>query len=132
MGNPKQKAYYDYMLSYSPYDQLRRTSYPAMLVTTGLWDSQVTYWEPAKYVAKIRTLDASPSPVLLRVNMEAGHGGRSGRFTRLEQVALEYAFILMQLRPERTSRHASGSRAAISVSGRSCGPSGPGRQSRWA
>jgi oligopeptidase B len=100
-GNPKQKAFYDYMLSYSPYDQLRKAAYPAMLVTTGLWDSQVQYWEPAKYVAKLRTLDTSPSPVLLRVNMEAGHGGRSGRFTRLEQVALEYAFILMQL--DRTS-----------------------------
>ena len=96
-GNPKQKAYYDYMLSYSPYDQLRKAAYPAMLVTTGLWDSQVQYWEPAKYVAKLRTLDSSPTPVLLRVNMEAGHGGRSGRFTRLEQIALEYAFILMQL-----------------------------------
>ncbi len=97
-GNPKQQASYDYMLSYSPYDQLKKASYPAMLVTTGLWDSQVQYWEPAKYVAKLRTLDSSPSPVLFRVNMEAGHGGRSGRFTRLEQVALEYAFILMQLK----------------------------------
>ncbi len=96
-GNPKQKAYYDYMLSYSPYDQLEQKAYPAMLVTTGLWDSQVQYWEPAKYVAKVRTLDTSASPVLFRVNMEAGHGGRSGRFTRLEQVALEYAFLLMQL-----------------------------------
>ncbi len=96
-GNPKDKAYYEYMLSYSPYDQLKKAAYPAMLVTTGLWDSQVQYWEPAKYVAKLRTLDTSPSPVLFRVNMEAGHGGRSGRFTRLEQVALEYAFILMQL-----------------------------------
>lgn len=96
-GNPKQKDFYDYMLSYSPYDQLQGKAYPAMLVTTGLWDSQVQYWEPAKYVAKIRTLDTSPTPVLFRVNMEAGHGGRSGRFTRLEQVALEYAFILMQL-----------------------------------
>ncbi len=96
-GNPKDKAYYEYMLSYSPYDQLKKAAYPAMLVTTGLWDSQVQYWEPAKYVAKLRTLDTSPSPVLFRVNMEAGHGGRSGRFTRLEQVALEHAFILMQL-----------------------------------
>ena len=96
-GNPKKKEFYDYMLSYSPYDQLEKKAYPAMLVTTGLWDSQVQYWEPAKYVAKLRTLDTSASPVLLRVNMEAGHGGRSGRFTRLEQVALEYAFILQQL-----------------------------------
>ncbi|BCS32772.1 oligopeptidase B [Luteitalea sp. TBR-22] len=96
-GNPKKKEFYDYMLSYSPYDQLQKKAYPAMLVTTGLWDSQVQYWEPAKYVAKLRTLDTSSSPVLFRVNMEAGHGGRSGRFTRLEQVALEYAFILQQL-----------------------------------
>ena len=96
-GNPKQKEYYDYLLSYSPYDRLEKKAYPAILVTTGLWDSQVQYWEPAKYVAKLRTLDTSSSPVLFRVNMEAGHGGRSGRFTRLEQVALEYAFILQQL-----------------------------------
>ncbi|MBA2354293.1 MAG: S9 family peptidase [Acidobacteria bacterium] len=96
-GNPKEKASYDYMLSYSPYDQLARKAYPAMLVTTGLWDSQVQYWEPAKYVAKLRTLNTSAAPVLLRVNLEAGHGGRSGRFTRLEQVALEYAFILQQV-----------------------------------
>jgi oligopeptidase B len=109
-GNPKQKPHYDYMLAYSPYDQLRKAAYPAMLVTTGLWDSQVQYWEPAKYVAKLRTLDASSSPVLLRVNMEAGHGGRSGRFTRLEQVALEYAFILMQL--GQTSAAATSSASA--------------------
>jgi oligopeptidase B len=85
------------MLTYSPYDQLQKKAYPAMLVTTGLWDSQVQYWEPAKYVAKLRTLDTSASPVLFRINMEAGHGGRSGRFQRLEQVALEYAFLLQQL-----------------------------------
>jgi oligopeptidase B len=96
-GNPTKKEYYDYLLSYSPYDQLARKAYPAMLVTTGLWDSQVQYWEPAKYVAKLRTVNTSKAPVLLRVNMDAGHGGRSGRFTRLEQVAVEYAFILQQL-----------------------------------
>jgi oligopeptidase B len=96
-GNPKKKEFYDYMLAYSPYDQLQKKAYPAMLVTTGLWDSQVQYWEPAKYVAKLRTLDTSASPVLFRINMEAGHGGRSGRFQRLEQVALEYAFLLQQL-----------------------------------
>jgi oligopeptidase B len=96
-GNPAKKEYYDYLLSYSPYDQLAKKAYPAMLVTTGLWDSQVQYWEPAKYVAKLRTLNTSKAPVLLRVNMDAGHGGRSGRFTRLEQVALEYAFILQVL-----------------------------------
>ncbi len=96
-GNPSKKEYYDYLLSYSPYDQLARKAYPAMLVTTGLWDSQVQYWEPAKYVAKLRTVNTSKAPVLLRVNMDAGHGGRSGRFTRLEQVAVEYAFILQVL-----------------------------------
>lgn len=96
-GNPQAKAAYDYMLSYSPYDRLEKKAYPAMLVTTGLWDSQVQYWEPAKYVAKLRTLNTSNAPVLLRVNMEAGHGGRSGRYNRLEQVALEYAFILQLL-----------------------------------
>jgi oligopeptidase B len=96
-GNPTQKAYYDYLLAYSPYDQLTTKAYPAMLVTTGLWDSQVQYWEPAKYVAKLRTVNTSKAPVLFRVNMDAGHGGRSGRFTRLEQVAVEYAFILQQL-----------------------------------
>ena len=96
-GNPTKKEYYDYLLSYSPYDQLAKKAYPAMLVTTGLWDSQVQYWEPAKYVAKLRTLNTSKAPVLFRVNMDAGHGGRSGRFTRLEQVAVEYAFILQQL-----------------------------------
>ncbi|MGV3520128.1 S9 family peptidase [Luteitalea sp.] len=96
-GNPTQKAYYDYLLAYSPYDQLTTKAYPAMLITTGLWDSQVQYWEPAKYVAKLRTVNTSKAPVLFRVNMDAGHGGRSGRFTRLEQVAVEYAFILQQL-----------------------------------
>jgi oligopeptidase B len=96
-GNPKEPEAYRYILSYSPYDNVKPQAYPAMLVETSLNDSQVMYWEPAKYVAKLRTLDTSASPVLFRVNMEAGHGGRSGRFTRLEQVALEYAFILQQL-----------------------------------
>ena len=110
-GNPTKKEYYDYMLAYSPYDQLQKQAYPAMLVTTGLWDSQVQYWEPAKYVAKLRTLDGSASPVLFRINMEAGHGGRSGRFQRLEQVALEYAFLLQQLgRTSATPATSSGSR----------------------
>ena len=110
-GNPTKKEYYDYMLAYSPYDQLQKQAYPAMLVTTGLWDSQVQYWEPAKYVAKLRTLDGSASPVLFRINMEAGHGGRSGRFQRLEQVALEYAFLLQQLgRTSAAPATSSGSR----------------------
>ena len=76
---------------------LEKKAYPAMFVGTGLWDSQVQYWEPAKYVAKLRTLDASPSPVLLRVNMEAGHGGKSGRFQRYRELSESYAFVLQQL-----------------------------------
>lgn len=93
-GNPKQKAYYDYMLSYSPYDQLSKQAYPALLVTTGLHDSQVQYFEPAKWVAKLRTLKTDNQPLLFKTNMEAGHGGKSGRFSRLAEYAQEYAFIL--------------------------------------
>lgn len=93
-GNPKKKEYYDYMLSYSPYDNVSRQRYPAMLVTTGLWDSQVQYWEPAKWVAKLRTLKTDSNPLLFRTSMEAGHGGKSGRFQRFHEIAEEYAFIL--------------------------------------
>jgi len=93
-GNPKQKAYYDYMLSYSPYDQAKKQAYPAMLVTTGLHDSQVQYFEPAKWVAKLRTHKTDQQPLLFHTNMEAGHGGKSGRFSRMEEVAQEYAFVL--------------------------------------
>lgn len=93
-GNPKQKAFYDYILSYSPYDQVRAQAYPALYVTTGLWDSQVQYYEPAKWVARLRELKTDDHPLLFRVNMEAGHGGRSGRFDRLEETAYEYAFLL--------------------------------------
>ncbi len=93
-GNPKQKAYYDYMLSYSPYDQVKKQAYPALLVTTGLHDSQVQYFEPAKWVAKLRTHKTNQQPLLFRTNMEAGHGGKSGRFSRLKEVAEEYAFVL--------------------------------------
>jgi oligopeptidase B len=96
-GNPKDKAYYDYMLSYSPYDNVERKAYPAMLVTTGLWDSQVQYFEPAKWVAKLRTMKTDDNPLLFRVNMEAGHGGKSGRFQRFRETAEEYAFLLDQL-----------------------------------
>lgn len=96
-GNPKQKAYYDYMLSYSPYDQLKKQAYPAMLVTTGLHDSQVQYFEPAKWVAKLRTIKTDQQPLLFRTNMEAGHGGKSGRFSRMIEIADEYAFILSLL-----------------------------------
>ena len=96
-GNPAaSKAIYDYMLSYSPYDNVARKEYPAMLVTSGLWDSQVQYWEPAKWVAKLRALKSDDRPLLLRTNMEAGHGGKSGRFERYREVAEEYAFVLWQ------------------------------------
>ena len=96
-GNPEQHAAYDYMLSYSPYDNLRAVAYPAMYVGTGLWDSQVQYWEPAKYVARLRDLNTGSAPVVLRTNMDAGHGGKSGRFRRYREQAEMYAFLLWQL-----------------------------------
>ena len=95
-GNPAERKYYDYMLSYSPYDQVTKQSYPAMLVTTGLWDSQVQYFEPAKWVAKLRRLKTDDNVLLFRVNMEAGHGGKSGRFQAYRERAEEYAFVLDQ------------------------------------
>ncbi|MBU3672356.1 MAG: S9 family peptidase [Sinobacteraceae bacterium] len=96
-GNPaSNKATHDYMLAYSPYDQLKAQRYPAMLVTSGLWDSQVQYWEPTKWVARLRTIKTDDNPLLLRTNMEAGHGGKSGRYERYQEVAEEYAFILWQ------------------------------------
>ncbi|MEB3196445.1 MAG: S9 family peptidase [Candidatus Sericytochromatia bacterium] len=96
-GNPQEKAAYDYILSYSPYDQVKRQAYPAMLVTTGLNDSQVQYFEPAKWVAKLRTHKTDANPLLFRINMEAGHGGRSGRFAQLAELAEDYAFMLTRL-----------------------------------
>ena len=93
-GNPKQKEYYDYMLSYSPYDNVEATSYPNMLVTTGFWDSQVQYWEPTKWVAKLRDLKTDDNMLLLHCNMDVGHGGASGRYEKYREVALEYAFLL--------------------------------------
>jgi oligopeptidase B len=95
-GNPKSKDYYEYMLSYSPYDNVARQAYPAMLVTTGLHDSQVQYWEPAKWVARLRVRKTDSNPLLYRTTMEAGHGGKSGRFQRFREIAEEYAFILDQ------------------------------------
>ena len=94
-GNPKQQAYYDYMLSYSPYDNVAAKAYPNLLVTSGLHDSQVQYWEPTKWVAKLRELKTDANLLLLFTNMEAGHGGASGRFNPLKELALEYAFLLM-------------------------------------
>ena len=93
-GNPKKKEYYDYMLSYSPYDNVKRMTYPPMLVTTGLFDSQVQYWEPAKWVAKLREYKTGDNPLYLYCNMDTGHGGASGRFQRQKETAKEYAFLL--------------------------------------
>ncbi|MCU0378642.1 MAG: S9 family peptidase [Bacteroidales bacterium] len=93
-GDPRKQEYYDYMLSYSPYDQVKEQDYPHMLVTTGYWDSQVQYWEPAKWVAKLRDKKTDDNILIMDVNMTAGHGGASGRFERLKTTALEFAFIL--------------------------------------
>lgn len=97
-GNPAEKKYYDYMLSYSPYDNVERKAYPALFVGTGLWDSQVQYYEPAKWVARLRDRKTDTHPLLFRTNMEAGHGGKSGRFRRFREIAEYYAFMLQQLR----------------------------------
>ena len=93
-GNPNDKSYYDYIKSYSPYDNVKAQEYPNMLVTTGLHDSQVQYWEPAKWVAKLREMKTDDHILLLQTNMDAGHGGASGRFESLKEVAMDYAFLL--------------------------------------
>ncbi|TMB71883.1 MAG: S9 family peptidase, partial [Deltaproteobacteria bacterium] len=93
-GDPKQKEYYDYMLSYSPYDNVEAKDYPNLLVTGGLHDSQVQYWEPAKWVAKLRAMKTDNNRLLLKTNMDAGHGGASGRFKRHHETAFSYAFML--------------------------------------
>jgi oligopeptidase B len=95
-GNPQEREEYEYMLSYSPYDNVLPQDYPAMFVTTGLWDSQVQYYEPAKWIAKLRALKTDQNPMFLHVDMEAGHGGKSGRFQRYREIAMEYAFVLDQ------------------------------------
>lgn len=94
-GNPKDSSYFAYMMSYSPYDNVRAQEYPHMLVTTGYWDSQVQYWEPAKWVARLRDVKTDKNLLLLHCNMETGHGGASGRFKRYRETAMEYAFLLM-------------------------------------
>ncbi len=95
-GNPNRLKDYEYMLTYSPYDNVRAQAYPAMFITTGLWDSQVQYYEPAKWLAKLRALNTGRHALLLRIDMESGHGGKSGRFQRYREIAMEYAFILDQ------------------------------------
>jgi oligopeptidase B len=97
-GNPNEKAAYDYMKTYSPYDNLEKRAYPAMLVTTSFNDSQVMYWEPAKYVARLRTVKTDSNPLLLKIKMDpAGHGGASGRYDRMKDQAFEYAWLLSQV-----------------------------------
>ena len=96
-GDPNNSEYFHYMLSYSPYDNLKPASYPSMLVKTSLHDSQVMYWEPAKYVAQLRTLKTDKNPLLLVTNMKAGHGGASGRYDYLKEIAFDYAFLLREL-----------------------------------
>lgn len=93
-GNPNNKEYYEYMLSYSPYDNVAELEYPNMLITTGYHDSQVQYWEPLKWTAKLRDLNQSTNSIYLNVQMEAGHGGASGRFRRFKETAMEYAFLI--------------------------------------
>ncbi len=96
-GNPNERDAFETMLSYSPYDNLHAASYPAMLIKTSLYDSQVMYWEPAKYVAKLRTLHTGEHPILLHTNLTAGHGGASGRYDYLREIAFDYAFLLREL-----------------------------------
>ena len=93
-GNPNEKEYYDYMKSYSPYDNIEAKDYPNILITTGLHDSQVQYWEPAKWTAKLRELKTDDNLLLFKTDMTSGHGGASGRFESLKEDALEYAFLL--------------------------------------
>jgi len=93
-GNPNDEVYYHYMKSYSPYDNIKAQAYPNILVTTGLHDSQVQYWEPAKWVAKLREYKTDNNLLFLETNMDTGHGGASGRFEALRETAREYAFLL--------------------------------------
>jgi len=96
-GNPHLKEQYEYMKTYCPYTDVEPKAYPTMLVKTSFHDSQVMYWEPAKYVAKLRALKTDDNVLLLKTNMEAGHGGASGRYDYLREVAFDYAFVLSRL-----------------------------------
>ncbi|MBB6092730.1 oligopeptidase B [Povalibacter uvarum] len=121
-GNPNEADFYRYMLSYSPYDNVRAQDYPPLLVTTGLWDSQVQYYEPAKWVARLRERRTNESPLLLHTNMEAGHGGQSGRFQRLREVAREYGFVIALARSEPGARGLGPGRETDSISTRAPSP----------
>jgi oligopeptidase B len=99
-GNPNEPEFFEYMRSYSPYDQTEAKDYPNLLITAGLNDPRVQYWEPAKWTAKLRELKTDDNWLLLKTNMGAGHAGASGRFDRLKEFALEYAFILDRLNPQ--------------------------------
>ena len=106
-GNPKDIKFYNYMKSYSPYDNIKEVNYPNLLITTGYWDSQVQYFEPAKWVAKLRRHKTDKQALLLHTHMDAGHGGLSGRFRQQKDRALEFAFILQQLQPSSKNQHTS-------------------------
>ena len=93
-GNPNNESYYNYIKDYSPYDNVLTQDYPNLLITAGLHDSQVQYWEPAKWVAKLREMKTDSNKLFLKTNMKAGHGGASGRFEALREDAQEYAFLL--------------------------------------
>jgi oligopeptidase B len=94
--NPSEETYFKYMFSYLPYGNFKQASYHSMLVKTSLHDSQVMYWEPAKYVAKVRTLKTDDNPLLLATNMKAGHGGSSGRYDYLKEIVFDYALLLSE------------------------------------
>jgi oligopeptidase B len=96
-GNPEDQIYFEYMLSYSPYDNLKATNYPDLLITTGLNDPRVAYWEPAKFVARLRAAKTGDNLLLLKTNLDAGHAGASGRYDYLKEIALNYAFLLDSL-----------------------------------
>jgi len=101
-GNPKIKAEYDYMKTYSPYDNVAKKSYPSMLVVSSINDSQVMYWEPAKWVARLRALKTDRNPLLFKINLDpSGHGGKSGRYEQLHQIAFEWAWLLGELGIQR-------------------------------
>ena len=96
-GNPADKKFFEYMLSYSPYDNLRATDYPNLLITTGLNDPRVAFWEPAKFTAKLRELKTDDNLVVFYVNYDSGHAGASGRFDYIKEIALDYAFLMDRL-----------------------------------